>query len=67
MAGHMLTEREYRRLQRLPEMLARARRKVEMLEREAERHGFRDLIPERRCPDDIDLPNRPVASRRMAL
>lgn len=40
----MLSEREYRRLQRLPDMLANARRKVAMLEQEAKRHGFHDLL-----------------------
>lgn len=39
-----MTEQEYRRLQRLPDMLANARRKVAMLEREAARHGLRDLL-----------------------
>jgi len=39
-----MTEQQYRRVQRIPEMLENARRKVAMLEREAERHGFRDLL-----------------------
>jgi len=43
-----MTEQQYRRIRRLPEMLENARRKVVMLEREAERYGFRDLLQERR-------------------
>ena len=41
-----MTEQQYRRMQRLPEMLENARRKVAMLEREAARYGFRDLLPD---------------------
>ncbi|MET0376405.1 MAG: hypothetical protein ABW128_19385 [Rhizorhabdus sp.] len=39
-----MSEQQYRRLQRLPDMLCNARRKVAMLEAEAERHGFKDLL-----------------------
>ena len=42
-----MTEQEYQRILRLPAMLENARRKVRMLEREAERRGMRELLPEK--------------------
>lgn len=40
---------EYYRINRLPEMLANARRKVAALENEARRYGFTDLLENTEC------------------
>lgn len=39
-----MTEREYRRFLRLPEMLANTRRKLKALENECRRRGRLDLL-----------------------
>lgn len=38
------SEAQCRRMQRLPEYIANARRKLAALEREAERYGMKDLL-----------------------
>lgn len=51
---------EVRRVKRLPQMLADARRKVEALEREAERYGFTDLLKSNALTAAAEKAGRPV-------